>query len=131
MRKKHILLPLAAIILLFTYFLHAEKKANLFDSEVWQQDGYGERAQMIGPLMGYVLKVGMTIEEVNLLLGWPNEEISRADVGDLFAPSRSITYNISLDDSGKSYKKLVLDFSSDGSVLTNFYIKGEPNFYVF
>jgi len=131
MRKKYIFLPLAVLALMGGYTLHAQERASQFDSAVWQSDIRGERVEMIGPLMGYVLKVGMTSDEVDLLLGVPNKEISRVDVGGLFEPSRSIVYNISIDDEGKVYKKLVLDFSSNGQILTNFYIRGESNLFVF
>ena len=86
---------------------------------------------MIGPLMGYVLKVGMTSEKVDLLLGPPNEESVCACGCGFSLSNKSITYNLSLDREGTNYKNLVLDFSLDGRILTNFYIQGEPNLFVF
>ena len=74
-RLKHILLPICAAMMLGSYSIFANVQAAKFDSELWKNtDQY--REQMLGPLMGYVLKVGQTREEVREKLGFPVEEMS-------------------------------------------------------
>ena len=129
MRLKHILLPLFAITLLGAYSGYSQLQQSKFDSNIWKMAIYDDvsetRTLMLSPLMAHVLKVGMSIEEVDSLLGVPHEErrIGACLWLDDFRIRR--IYVIEKEDSEDL--ELVMDFSlamNNKLKMTNYYISG-------
>ena len=78
MRLKHILLPIFVALAFSIYATYNQTQKSKFDPTLWSasldNDSDNIRLNMLSPLMLHVLKVGMTIENIDDLLGIPNEE---------------------------------------------------------
>lgn len=132
MRAKHIFLPIAAVALLGSYAIHTNVQKSKFDSEAWKkahyEDSKGAREDMLSPLLVHVLKFGMSLEEVDDLLGFPEEERRGGNQSTIGAPIMQYYYGIEKENTSPTY--LVVEFSSNMKV-TNFYLTGRPQTLIF
>ncbi len=126
-RFKHILIPIVAVAMWGSYFSYAKEQAARFDPEVWQTT-VEKRADMVAPLMGYVLKVGQSRQDVKDMLG---EQLiglrwTSCCGGGLFCEANAIqeTYEVSDDLS------LTIIYSVKEKV-TDFYIDGQQHLFIF
>ena len=124
-RLKYILIPIIAIATMTAHFAYAHQQAAKFDSEIWKS-GLEHRSEMVMPLMGYVLKVGQSREDVREKLGQLVEEHwSSCCGGGLYCETEMFkdVYEVS------SQTRLTIVYSIDQKV-TDFYI-GEPYRFIF
>lgn len=125
MRAKHIFLPIAAAILLGSYAFYSSAQKAKFDPELWKagfhDDISGDRARLLNPLMAHVLKVGMSIQDVDELMGLPDFQLGESPEPHLGSPSIIRAYNFNRR--GYATEHLILEFSGNGR-LTDFYIEG-------
>ena len=125
-RLKHILIPIIAIATMAGYFGYAQTQAAKFDSDLWKSD-YDSREEMLLPLMGYVLKVGQSREEVRDKLGFIiKERTMGCCVDPIFCEASMITevYEVSENTT------LTVIYSIDQKV-TDFYSGPRPYLFIF
>ncbi len=132
MRAKHILLPIAAIALLGSYSVYTETQKAKFDSEIWKSASYedpkGVRVELLTPLMAHVLKFGMTVDDVDDLLGQGAEVRTGGDAYEIGAPHVQRYYLLQRENA--ETVSLVIEFSHKMRV-TNFYIAGRARPLIF
>ena len=94
-----------------------------FDSARWKaastSNTPGMRREMLTPLVTRVLKVGMSMQDTEDLLGCYDEE-NRIGYSSVFSPNRSRIYIIPAVLPSQMPARLVLEFSADG-ILIDFY----------
>ncbi len=112
--------------MLGSYAVFANTQAAKFDSDLWKSsDQY--REQMLAPLMGYVLKVGQTREEIREQLGFPIIERNIGACTDVFELCESVSqdeFEAGIQDN------LVVIYSISGNV-TNFYVGDRSYNFIF
>lgn len=132
MRAKHIVLPIIALTIIAAYALHDSVQKSKFNSELWiathKSDVQNTRANLLSPLMAHVLKVGMSLEKVDELLGVPAEERIGISYSDIGSPRVQRIYKIERENT--TTISLVLEFSHTMK-LTDYYIEGRARPYIF
>ena len=125
MRTKHIVLPIAVLTVIGIYGLYDNIQKSKFDSNLWKADiasaNQEKRYNLVSPLMVHTLKFGMSLEEVDRLLGPPDEERSAGTTPQIGSPDRMLIYRIKQKDVPTI--SIVLEFSHKQK-LTDFYVEG-------
>lgn len=125
-RLKHIFIPLVAIATMTAYFVYAHQQAEKFNPTKWAHNEDNYRLENTGLLMAWVLKTGMTKEEVKRLAMYPEEGRQTLCV---FGGPQPLVWSVDyyrLDNS----KSFIVEYDFNDRVI-DFYVEGERRPMIF